>query len=235
MNVQSPIGYPPPTLVRKRSGLFRLRTLTILLVGVGLAIGGYAVTRRFQTQEAAPPQAEPARRPAKPAPPVVAPVDTPAAALPDTAAAPPVTVETPDDAAKVDKPVDARVANSWYYVPRLGDGPGAIYSKTGGQWSYAFACTTRTKMIEIIAVGTGSPGNFEQQAIAVGTAKLLMDASYSPDGGGTISATVPAADPFFSALDGKAPMEIQLVADRKTVVPVGPAVARLVATCRGRG
>lgn len=233
MNVQAPIGYPPPTLVRKKSGFFRLRTLAILLVVGALIAGGYVVTRLLQTREAAPPPAKPA--PPQPDASVVAPVDTPAAALPDTAAAPPVTVETPADTAKVDKPVDARVANSWYYVPRLGDGPGAIYSKTGGQWSYALACTAKTRMIEIIAVGTGSPGNFEQQAITVGKAKLLMDASYSSDGGGTISATLPAADPFFTALDGSAPMEIQLVADRKTVVPVGPAVARLVSACRGRG
>lgn len=230
--MQGPIGYPPPTLVRKRSG-FPKRAVTVL-VAIVLIAGGYGVTRLIQS----PPAPEAVERTASP--PAVgagaASADTPAAALPDAAAAKPaVVVETPADGTIVDNPVDARRPNSWYYVARLGDGPGAIYSRTGGQWSYALACTTAAKTIEIIAVGTGSPGAFDRQAITVGKVRLLMDATYSPDGGGMISATLPARHAFFDALDGSAPMEIQLHANRKTVVPVAPEVVRLIRDCRGRG
>ena len=223
--MQGPIGYPPPTLVRKRSGL-RMR-LAVVLATVALAAGGYGVARLFLSG----PKVAPAPSEARPGP-VTASADTPAAAMPDAAAA--VVVEAPADAPAVDKPVDARRANAWYYVPRLGDGPGAIYSRTGGQWSYALACTSATRTIEIIAIGTGSPGGFDRQAITVGKVKLMMDASYSPDGGGTISTTLPASHAFFDALDGSAPMTIQLHATREAVVPVGPAVVRLIRDCRGR-
>lgn len=234
MNMQGPIGYPPPTLVRKRSGFWRLRTLFVLLGLIALAAGGYVATQSLLTQGPDVP-AEPIPLPAAPeAAPAVATADMPAEALPDTAAAPAVAVETPADVAVAEKPVDARRPNNWYYVRRLGDGPGVIYSMTGGKWSYALACTAKTKMIEIIAVGTGSPGDFDQQSISVGKVKLMMDATYSADGGGTISTILPASHEFFTALDGSAPMEIQLHATRKTVVPVGPDVARLVSNCRGR-
>ncbi|WP_208633687.1 hypothetical protein [Rhizorhabdus wittichii] len=225
MNMQGPIGYPPPTLVRKRSGL-RMR-LAVVLATVALAAGGYGVARLFLSA----PKAAPAPSEARPAA-VTASADTPAAAMPDAAAA--VVVEAPADAPAVDTPVDARRANAWYYVSRLGDGPGAIYSRTGGQWSYALACTSATRTIEIIAIGTGSPGGFDRQAISVGKVTLMMDASYSLDGGGTISTTLPASHAFFDALDGSAPMTIQLHATRKAVVPVGPAVVRLIRDCRGR-
>ncbi|MES2495556.1 MAG: hypothetical protein V4618_05555 [Pseudomonadota bacterium] len=231
--MQGPVGYPPPTLVRKRSGSRRLRAAFILFGLIVLAAGGYAVTRLLLARAATTtPQSNPS--PVVSADSPVLSADAPAEALPDTAAVAPVTVETPANVAVVETPVDARRPNNWYYVRRLGDGPGVIYSKTGGEWSYALACTAKTKMIEIIAVGTGSPGGFDRQAITVGKVRLMMDATYSPDGGGTISTTLPAGDAFFSALDGSAPMEIQLLAARKTVVPVGPDVVRLVRDCRGR-
>ncbi|WP_347271108.1 hypothetical protein [Rhizorhabdus histidinilytica] len=226
--MQGPIGYPPPTLVRKRSGL-RAR-LAVVLATIALAAGGYGLTRLIQSREASAPTGDSRRDVAPEA--VTASADTPAAAMPDSAAT--VVVEAPTDAAPADQPVDARRANAWYYVARLGDGPGAIYSRTGGQWSYAFACTSATRTIEIIAIGTGSPGSFDQQAITVGKVKLMMDASYSPDGGGTISTTLPAGHAFFDALDGSVPMTIQLHATRKAVVPIGPAVVRLIRDCRGR-
>lgn len=227
--MQGPIGYPPPTLVRKRSGL-RVR-LAVALALAALAAGGFGVAWLIQSREASVPATGDTPREVAPKA-VTASADTPAAAMPDAAAA--VVVEAPADAAPVDQPVDARRANAWYYVARLGDGPGAIYSRTGGQWSYAFACTSATRTIEIIAIGTGSPGSFDQQAISVGKVKLMMDASYSPDGGGTISTKLPAGHAFFDALDGSAPMTIQLHATRKAVVPVGPAVVRLIRDCRGR-
>jgi len=234
MNAHGPIGYPPPTLVRKRTGLTRLAIVAILAVAaVAVLLGGYALSRAMWPAPAPAPNAPVAVR----APVVgIGTADMPPAALPDAGRKPPVTIEAPGaDDAITDPPVDARRANRWYYVGRLGDGPAAIYSRTGGQWTYALACTPRTRMIEFIAVGTGSPGDFDQQSIDVGKVHLPMDASYSKDGGGTISMTLPASHGFFEALDGSAPMEIQLVATRKTIVPVGPAVVRLIQECRGRG
>lgn len=218
----NPAGYPPPTLVRKRSGLRRVRIVILLLI-TALILLVYALSRFVADGSAAP------------AP--VAPVQVEATGEGDagTAIEPPMTVDAPIDSATPVQPTpDARRPNRWYYVDVLGDGPGAIYSRTGGQWNFAFACTARTRVIEFIAVGTGTPGNFDRQSVSVGKVKLMMDASYSADGGGTMITALPAAHPFFNALDGKAPLEVQLHAGRKTIVPVGPDVIRLVRACRGR-
>lgn len=228
MNMESPIGYPPPTLVRRRSGRAKLVMLLLALMLLATVIGAWGIGRMVRT-----PPARPAPRPVA-APPVQA-ADLPAAAMPDASAKPVVTVETPDSAGATQPSVDGRKANQWYYVGRLGDGPAAIYSRNGGQWSYAFACTPQTKMVEFIAVNTGSPGTFDKQSIVVGKTRLMMDAGYSADGGGTISTSLPAGHPFLRALNGTAPMEIQLYETRKTIVPVGPALVRLVRDCRGRG
>lgn len=222
--IRGPEGYPPPTLVRKRRGKGRL----LLLPGFMLLAGGaYLVTDLVQSQPepAAPPPAVKA-----PPPPPVADADKPAAAVPE---APPVLIETPEAAeAAAQPPVDGRKPNQWYYVGRLGDGPGAIYSRTGGQWNYAFACNRAARTIEIIATGTGDPGGFDQQAINIGSTRLSMDATYAREAGGVISATLPAKHGFFDAVDGRAPMEIHLVADRKAIVPVDAALIRLIRTCR---
>jgi hypothetical protein len=226
MNMQAPIGYPPPTLVRRRSAWARLRfPLVIIIVVAAAAIGSLFLM---------PSPKAPSVRHADsslPAAPVVGP---PAPKIAD--ASPPVVIDVPrPDIATATRPVDGRKANHWHYVPRLGDGPGVIYSRTGKGWDYAMACTPATSTIEIIAVGTGSPGTFDRQSIEVGKVRLMMDATYSPDGGGTISTRLPASHPFFKALDGSAPMAIQLYETRKTVIPVDPEVVRLVQKCRGRG
>lgn len=222
--MEGPIGYPPPTLVRRRPVVRRVRfAVLVAVVAAGL---GITVLERFDDSTTAP---EP--------PPVAATVPAPAdvrpEALPDTPTEPAVKVETPD-AEPAGPSVDARQPNQWYYVDRLADGPGALYSRNGGQWSYALACTRATRTIEIIAVGTGDPGGFDKQMISIGKAKLMMDASYARDSGGTMITTLPAAHPFFNAFDGSGSMEIQLHADRKAIVPVGPAVIRLIRDCRGR-
>lgn len=237
MNMDAPIGptgYPPPTLIRKRSGLRRMRAI-ILLFAVGIVLIIYALSQLLADDSAqngsgrsAPPGGLAGAGPRD--------ADANPATMPDSAAEPAMTVESPADSAVAAQPSpDAREANRWYYVTALGDGPGVIYSRTGGQWNFAFACTLRTRTIEFIAVGTGASGNFDQQSISVGKVKLMMDASYSQDGGGTITTTLPAAHPFFSALSGAEPMEVRLYATRKTVVPIGPDVARLVKTCRQGG
>ncbi len=225
--MEPPPGYPPPTLFRKRSRLAALRPVIIILVL--LAGVGYLAMTMLLDNEPSPPPPAPVERKEVEAAPVPA-VDT----VPPEA--PQVIVEQPiEEGSATGKARDARKANQWYFVKHLGDGPGAIYSRDGGQWNFALACTTRARTIEFIAVGTGSAGTFTDQQIKVGQFKLMMDAAYSKDGGGTISTTLPASDPFFDALDGGAPMEIQLVADRKTIVPVGPDVVRLIKACRGRG
>jgi len=237
MNMDAPIGpagYPPPTLIRKRSGLRRMRAIVVLLAA-GILLIIYALSQYLSDRSAqngsgqlAPPVNAEAAGPRD--------ADANPASMPDSAAEPVIAVETPADGAAAAQPSpDAREANHWYYVAALGDGPGVIYSRTGGQWNFAFACTLRTRTIEFIAVGTGAPGSFDQQSISVGKVKLMMDASYSQDGGGTITTTLPAAHPFFSALNGSNPMEVRLYATRKTVVPIGPDVARLVKTCRQGG
>ncbi|MGC6329366.1 hypothetical protein [Rhizorhabdus sp. FW153] len=224
--MQAPIGYPPPTLVRRRSVWARLRLpLAIIILVAAAAIGSLFLM---------PSPKAPSVRHADsslPAAPVVRPP------APESAdASPPVVIDVPrPDIATATRPVDGRKANHWHYVPRLGDGPGVIYSRTGKGWDYAMACTPATSTIEIIAVGTGSPGTFDRQSIDVGKVRLMMDATYSPDGGGTISTRLPASHPFFKALDGSAPMAIQLYETRKTIIPVDPEVVRLVQKCRGRG
>lgn len=228
MNMETPLGYPPPTLiVRKRSGKGRLRAF-VLLVTAAAALGFHIVDRLLQPAAAPPVAADPPGAAAGDA-------DAEPAALPDAAREPPITVDAPGaDTAPAQPPLDARQPNRWYYVERLADGPGAIYTRSGGQWDFAFACTAQTRMIEFIAVGTGSPGGFDKQSITVGKVKLMMDAGYSKDGGGTMSTTLPAGHPFFDAFDGKMPMEVRLHADRKTIVPVDSGVVRLIRACRRR-
>lgn len=224
MNMHGPIGYPPPTLVRKRSGS-RLRWVILLMALV--AIGLFAFSQFMGKSPPPAPVEEPV------APPVAAPEPAPVEAV--APAEPAMTVENLETAAApAQAAVDARQPNHWHYVPKLGDGPGVIYSRNGNGWDYAFACTPQTKVIEFIAIGTGSPGEFDKQSMTVGATKLMMDAYYAPSGGGTIGMKLPAADPFFSALDGTSPLEIQLYQSRKTIVSVGPDVLRLVRACRGQ-
>lgn len=224
MNMEGPIGYPPPTLVRRRPVVRRV--YFAVLVAIVAAALGITVVERLgdRTIPPAPPTVA-ARAPAS--------ADIQPEALPDTATEPAVKVETPD-AVPAGPSVDARQPNQWHYVDRLADGPGALYSRNGGPWSYALACTSATRTIEIIAVGTGDPGGFDKQMISIGKVKLMMDASYAKDGGGTMITILPAAHPFFDAFDGSGSMEVQLHADRKAIVPVGPAVIRLIRDCRGR-
>lgn len=228
--MEPPPGYPPPTLVRKRARSARLKAVLLFLVlfaGVGYFAANMLLSSdppkpverteievdgagEADSQAALPPEAPPAE-------------------------APQVIVEQPiEEGAAGGNARDGRKANQWYFVSRLGDGPGAIYSRDGGQWNFAFACLPRTRMIEFIAVGTGSPGGFSDQVINIGSIRVDLDASYSKDGGGTIMAELPANHAFFNALDGSLPMEVQLVADRKTIVPIGPNVVRLIRDCRGR-
>jgi hypothetical protein len=230
MIMEPPPGYPPPTLVRKRARSARLRAVLLFLVPFA-AVGYFAANLFLSSDSPAPIERTEieVRQPGN--------ADSPPAALPDAppVEAPQVIVEQPlEEGAVSGNAGDGRRANQWYFVSRLGDGPGAIYSRDGGQWNFAFACTTRTRMIEFIAVGTGSPGGFTDQVINIGGTRVDLDASYSKDGGGTIMAELPASHALFNALDGSLPMEVQLVADRKTIVPVGPNVVRLIKECRGR-
>ncbi len=224
--MEGPIGYPPPTLVRRRPGPARKRFFVLLFVVAG-ALAAYTVS--FTPDQPPAPAPAPQPRAVVAPPPAPKPVEAPPA--------PAIAVE--DLAAKAgaaEQPsVDGRQANRWHYVRRLGDGPGVIYSRTGGGWDFAFACTPATGMIEFISTGTGSPGDFDQQTMAVGNVRLPMDATYSKDGGGMISTKLPATHAFFNALDGSQPMEVQLLATRKTILPIGPEVVRLIRTCRGRG
>ncbi|WP_340313987.1 hypothetical protein [Rhizorhabdus argentea] len=217
--MEAPAGYPPPTLIRRRRRFGRMPTTAALLI-LALVLGTCTLGRSLEREPlhtAVPDQGRVQPR------------------APDPVAAPAMIVEGSTHATVAVQPsIDARKPNRWYYVARLGDGPGAIYSRDGGQWNFAFACDARTRMIEFIAVGTGSPGDFDQQALRVGNVRLLMDATYARDSGGTISMKLPAAHPFLNALDGRTPMEVQLMPTHKTLVPVDAAVVRLVRACRGR-
>lgn len=229
-----PVGYPPPTLIRKRSGLRRMRTI-IPLCAIGLALIIYAVGQFLAGDSAQTASARPAP-PATVGAAGAGDADASPATLPDSATGPAMIVERPADSAVAAQPSpDARQPNHWYYVEVLGDGPGVIYSRTGGQWNFAFACALRTRMIEFIAIGAGAPGGFDQQSISVGKVRLMMDASYSTEGGGTITTMLPAKHPFFDALDGSEPMEVRLHATRRTIVPTDPEVVRLVKACRQGG
>lgn len=226
--MEPPPGYPPPTLVRRRTRFGSARFIILFLVLFG-GLGYYLVSELL---DRAPPSQRPERATADVS--GVADADAPAAAMPD-AAEDGIIVEQPVEPGTAEaKAGDARKPNQWYFVMALGDGPGAIYSRDGGEWDFALACTKQTRMIEIIAVGTGFPGSFVDQSIRVGKVRLMMDATYAKLAGGTISTTLPAAHPFFDALVGDVPMEFHLVADRKTIVPVGPAVVRLIQDCRSR-
>jgi hypothetical protein len=156
--------------------------------------------------------------------------------LAETTPAPAAPVEVAAPAAKAPatrSAADARQANRWYYVRRLGDGPAAIYSANGGSWDYAFACTLKSRTIEFIAVSTGDPGGFQGQAMRVGATRLNMDATYSKDHGGTISVKLPAKSAFLDTLMGGASFEVQLVQGAPATLPVNADVVRVIRDCRG--
>lgn len=231
--MEPPPGYPPPTLVRKKSRRVPVKAV-LLFLALFATIGFLCVN--FLLSDGPPAPSAPVRQAETDAS-GAGDADAAPAILPDTAAGPPqVIVEQPiEEGVRTANAPDGRKPNKWYYVSRLGDGPGVIYSRDGGRWNFAFACDLSARTIEFIAVGTGSPGAFVGQTIMVGSVRQALEAAYSKDGGGTITSTLPASDPFFNALDGSMPMEVQLVADRKTIVPIGPDVVRLISECRGRG
>lgn len=225
------MNYPPPTLIPRKSRASWGRRL-VFVGTLGLLVATCTVARFAGGGDGDKAQRGPFADPAPPAP---APADasTPNAATVVTPLAP--LAAAPADAVAPPAPsIDARQPDHWYYVPQIGDGPGAIYSRQGGGWDYAFACTAATHMVEFIAVNTGDPGSFDQQYMRIGRVKLMLDAAYSKEGHGTISSKLPARHPFFDAFVGTGKsIELQLLANQTVVVPVGSAVTRLIRDCRG--
>ncbi len=240
------MSYPPPTLTPGPSRAALIRRI-VLVATLCLLLGTCAFSRLMQGRidkpaaetviastdiaidkagdvgVIAPAEAVPAAVAAPAAPPVVTEVTPPPPAAPVPAAAPA-------------SAADARQPNRWYYVPRLGDGPGAIYSRDGGPWSYAFACALPTRTIEFIAVGIGDPGSFDSQYLRVGGTRQMLDAGYSRDGNGTISSRLPAKAALFDQLAGAPrPIEMQLRAEGPLTVPAGAEIARVVRECRAKG
>lgn len=216
--------YPPPKLIRRKSRAPSVRR-TVFVITLGLLVGTCTLARLTHGSES-----DKAGQGPLSDPPTFSPSGEPSSLSIGPAETPP-----PVESAKAGAPsVDARLPDHWYYVPQIGDGPGAIYSRNGGGWDYAFACTLPTRTIEFIAVNTGDPGAFDQQYMRVGRVKLMLDASYSKEGHGTISTRLAARHPFFDAFVGtdKA-IELQLLADHKIVIPVGTEVTRLIRDCRG--
>ncbi len=252
------MSYPPPTLIKRRSRSAWAR-YAVLLFTLALVLGTCTASRFMGSEKhvAAPSEALDAPLPTTPAADasVVAPAPAPADEVSDAPAtaspavkiaeAPPPPVAAPVVGAAAPVAVVAapapvapaaagiRTPNHWYYVRALGDGPGAIYSGSGTSWDYAFACTKPTRMIEFIAVRTGDPGGFQDQMMSIGASRLNLDATYSTDQGGTISARLPARNSFLDGLTDGATLNVQLVANRSTALSIGADVARVIRDCRG--
>jgi hypothetical protein len=228
-------------LVARRSRAALMRRIVVaatllLLIGTCTAsrfLGGGGSKKHKAVEDAAGPFDAPSNAVAD-ADAVGAPADegaSPAADAPRTEAlAPP----TPAGSAPVQPSADARQANRWYYVQQIGDGPGAIYSRDGGGWDYALACTLTTRTLEFIAVNVGDPGTFDKQYLKIGRIKLMMDASYSKEGHGTLSTRLAAKHPFFDAFTGpNKALEMELIQDRKIVLAIGSELPRVIRECRG--
>jgi hypothetical protein len=236
------MSYPPPTLVPRRSRAALVRRIVavvtlLLLVGTCTAsrflrhgglkkdLAAANVSGAFDTPSAN-----------NDADAVGAPADERASNSMQPPQAEPVTAPISVAGAPVQPSADARQPNHWYYVAQIGDGPGAIYSRDGGGWDYALACTLTTRTLEFIAVNVGDPGAFDKQYLKVGRVKLMMDASYSKEGHGTLSTTLAAKHPFFDAFTGpNRALEMELTQGRKTVLAVGPELPRVIRECRGSG
>jgi hypothetical protein len=238
------MSYPPPTLVPKTSRAAWIRRI-VLVATLSLMLGTCVFTRLLhrggKIQSASPAVADVPIESAPEAPVAQAPAPTVQPAPADTAnqvaavdGAPPA-VQPAQPAGAVPQPGgDARQPNRWYYVPQIGEGPGVIYSRDGGRWSYAFACSLANRTIEFIAVGVGDPGGFDRQYLKVGGAKLMLDAGYAKDGGGTISAKLPAKHPFFdNFLGSDKSLELQMLPGSQVITPVGPDITRVIRECRG--
>jgi hypothetical protein len=210
------MSYPPPTLVPRRSRAALVRRI-VVVVTLLLLVGTCAASRFLQHGES---------KKAIAATHVSGPFDTPHTE--------PVSIAPSVSDAPLQPSADARQPNHWYYVAQIGDGPGAIYSRDGGGWDYALACTLTTRTLEFIAVNVGDPGNFDKQYLKVGRVKLMMDASYSKEGHGTLSTTLAAKHPFFDAFMGpNKVLEMELTQGRKTVLAAGPELSRVIRECRG--
>lgn len=213
------MSYPPPSLIPRSRASWTRRI--VFVATLGLLLGTCTVARFTGNDDGGKVDQGPFSDSALPSR-----HDEPSPSkAPDAAPAP----------APAPPSIDARQPDHWYYVAQIGDGPGAIYSYNGGGWDYAFACTQATHMIEFIAVNTGDPGTFDQQYMRVGRVKLMLDASYSKEGHGTISTKLAARHPFFDAFTGPdKTIELQLLAGHKVVIPVGSEVTRLIRDCRGK-
>ncbi|SDC10044.1 hypothetical protein SAMN05444678_101351 [Sphingomonas sp. YR710] len=229
------MNYPPPTLIPRKSRASWGRRF-VFVGTLGLLVGTCTVARIAGGGDGDKTQQGPLADPAPPSIPAPAEAPAPEGAAADISAAPVAAAPADVVVAPPAPAIDARQLDHWYYVPQIGDGPGAIYSRKGGGWDYAFACTAATHVIEFIAVNTGDPGNFDQQYVRVGRVKLMLDAAYSKEGHGTISSKLPAKHPFFDAFVGTGKtIEIQLLANQTVAIPVGSAVTRLIRDCRGNG
>ncbi|WP_206363507.1 hypothetical protein [Sphingomonas crocodyli] len=251
--------YPPPVLVRKPTSRAVWIRRLVLVGTLLILVGTWAVANYMKTGEREPLVTAGQERLADETPlddggteTALGPIDGPAAEAPPPAA-PPATAEpapaapAPEPAAAVSEPTpapapvqrrsnDSRLANNWHYVPRLGDGPAVIYTRTGGAWDYALSCNTGRAQIEFIAVRTGDPQGFGGQYMRAGSVTARLDATYSRTAGGTISMVLPARHQLFDAVAGQGQaIEAQVVAGAPTVLPVNGDVARLIRQCRGRG
>jgi len=225
-------GYPPPTLFGRRSRRLGVHSI-VLLLALAVVLATCTASRFIGSDKKTQPHSEEPSADAI----VDVPSPSPAPQAPENSVTPAPSVP----AASADAPAEAtptagdlRQANRWYYVRALGDGPGVIYSRTGSAWDYAFACALPARTIEFIAVNTGSPAGFDQQSMQVGATKLMMNASYARDSGGTISTKLPATNAFFDTLTNGATLEVQLLANRRVMLSIGPEVARMIRDCRGR-
>ncbi|TZG29059.1 hypothetical protein [Sphingomonas montanisoli] len=246
--------YPPPTLVRKpTSRAVWIRRL--VLVGTLLVlVGTWAVSNFMKSGEREPLVTAGQDRLAEDmavdggTETTLGPIDGQEAALPSPADPAPAPDAAPAEQAAVAAPPapepvatqprssDSRLANNWHYVPRLGDGPAAIFTRNGGAWDYALACNTARGQIEFIAVRTGDPQGFGGQYMRAGGVTARMDATYSRTAGGTISMVLPARHQLFDAVAGQGQaIEAQVVAGAPAMLPVNGDVVRLVRQCRGQG
>jgi hypothetical protein len=234
------MSYPPPTLVPRRSHAALARRI-VVVVTLLLLVGTCAASRFLRHGGSKKTMATAD---------VAGPLDTPSNAVTDVDAIGAPADEVSPNAAEAPRAqpaatvpangpplqpsADARQPNRWYYVSQIGDGPGTIYSRDGGGWDYALACTLTTRSLEFIATNVGDPGAFDKQYLKIGRVKLMMDASYSKEGHGTLSTALAAKHPFFDAFTGPGKMlEMELTQGRKIVLAIGPELSRVIRECRG--
>lgn len=138
-----------------------------------------------------------------------------------------------DDAAWREGKRQEREPDHWYYAAEIGDGPAIVYSRSGGDWDYAFACDSAKHQIEFLVLGADKPPAGAPLILTLASGRLKASPNFIEGGRGALSAIMSASHPFFDALAGsREPLILSLPSGQSVTIQSSPLLGRIVRACR---